>query len=78
MIEIPKRDFISYVNERYKGLSFAKKIIKFFYPSGGENKKMRFVDFYKQINIMLDWSRIEQLGFCFYLFDYNNDGFICI
>ena len=27
---------------------------------------------------MLKWSRQEQLGFCFHLLDYNNDGLICI
>jgi hypothetical protein len=27
---------------------------------------------------MLDWTRAEQLGFCFHLYDHNGDGFICI
>jgi len=36
------------------------------------------MDYYKQVNRMLRWSRQEQLGFCFYLFDHNNDGFVCL
>ena len=27
---------------------------------------------------MIEWSRIDQLGFCFHLFDYNNDGVLCL
>ena len=63
---------------RYKGLSLTKKLISFFFPTGGENKKIRFNDLYRSVNQMLSWSVQEQLGFIFYLFDYNEDGFICI
>jgi hypothetical protein len=30
------------------------------------------------VNKILGWSKQDQLGFCFYLFDYNGDGFVCI
>ena len=57
---------------------FYLKLISFFFPTGGENKKIRFNDLYRSVNQMLSWSVQEQLGFIFYLFDYNEDGFICI
>lgn len=79
MIEIPKKDFVSHISQRYKGLSFQNKLVHLFFPrSGDNNKKIRFNDFYRTINMMLEWSHSEQLGFCFYLFDNNEDGFICI
>ncbi len=28
--------------------------------------------------MILEWQVKDQLGFCFYLFDFNNDGMICI
>jgi hypothetical protein len=44
MIDIPKKDFVLHINERYKGLSFSNKLISLFFPKGGE-KKIRFNDF---------------------------------
>lgn len=75
--EITKKDFSAYIYARYKNMGFANKIIKFFYPSGSK-EKMKYLDYFYAINIMLKWTRTEQIGFCFHLFDANNDGFICI
>lgn len=58
-------------------MSFASKIIKFFYPPGSKDK-MKYLEYFHQINVMLQWTRTEQIGFCFYLFDTNDDGLICI
>ncbi len=33
LIEFTKKDFIQYIYERYRGISFSKKIIAYFFPS---------------------------------------------
>lgn len=59
-------------------MSLQKKIVDFFYGERASDKKiLRYLEFFHRLNLMLEWNKNEQLGFCFYLFDYNNDGFIC-
>lgn len=78
-INVYKKDLIAYIRSRYKNIGFCKKIIQFFFPNGTpENAKMRYLDYYHLVNVMLNWSKMDQLGFCFHLLDTNNDGFICI
>jgi len=79
MIQISKKDIQSHLTVRYRGLALLKKVMAhIFPPSLSDGGRIRYTDFYKIINGMLNWSRQDQLGFCFYLLDYNNDGFICI
>ena len=47
MIEISKRDFTSFIHKRYRGLAFEKKIINYFFTGAGDNKKIRYLDFYQ-------------------------------
>jgi len=51
-ISISKKDFHSYMEKRYRGAHFVRKIIDFFYPTDIRNPrdsvtKHRYIDFYK-------------------------------
>ena len=59
MIDITKKEFSNYVMARFKGLNFAKKIVQLFYPSGGDSKKLRYIDYYRLCNQMIEWNRID-------------------
>jgi Ca2+-binding EF-hand superfamily protein len=56
----------------------AVKLVSFFFAKAKDKNKLRFMELFSAVNTMLDWTPQEQLGFCFYLFDHNEDGFICI
>ncbi len=71
MINISKKDFTALINKRYKGLSLQKKIIDLFFYDG--KKQIKYMEYMKKLNMILEWQINDQLGFCFYLFDFNND-----
>ena len=72
---IDKKDFLAYLNKRYKNMSFVTKIMRQFFPS---KDKLKYLEYFGIINQMLKWTRSEQIGFTFHLLDSNNDGLICI
>ena len=49
---IPKKDFLAYLNKRYKNMSFVNKIMKQFYPS---RDTLKYLDYLSVINNMLKW-----------------------
>lgn len=75
-MQIYKSELQEYINKRFKSEHLAGKMLDFFFHD--DQDTIRLQDYFKRAKTMLQWSRVDQLGFCFHLFDRNGDGFICI
>ena len=76
-LHLTKQELMSYLARRFKSPKLLSKLEDFFFHS--QQRDMILIqDYFKRGKTMLSWSRMDQLGFCFNLFDLNSDGFICI